>query len=196
MNSSPSPGNRVSLKAIFDAAAKSRAKNLVEKARIRQKDRECKAVKALDLLFDPNDTKDFKDSPPKFTIGKSKLKLKTKASKSKLITKENCLKSDICNNSDNSSNQDDVVLVKISNRYHDPSLVVDLVEDHDAGTSKDNHGDDNKSDASPYKVEKANKLCQICEVEVQIETTYPLLFEIKILERQRSVLQFYMTIIL
>merc|ERR1711934_1307470 len=112
---------------------------MVEKARMIQKDRESKA--SLDFL---NDTSDFKDSPPaKFTMVKSKLKLKKNASKSN--TKENrakcetatsTSKSSVSSSCESSLSQDDVVVLKVS----DPVAVVDLIDEkkESAGSSREN----------------------------------------------------------
>jgi len=131
------------LKAMFDTATMTRAKKMVEKARMIQKDRESKA--SLDFL---NDTSDFKDSPPaKFTMVKSKLKLKKNASKSN--TKENrakcetatsTSKSSVSSSCESSLSQDDVVVLKVSNKFTDPVAVVDLIDEkkESAGSSREN----------------------------------------------------------
>ena len=77
-----------SIKAVFQADAKTRMKNLVERAKSLRRNRDARAARAaLEDLYDPNDTKDFQDSPKVLPV-KSKLRLKRNTSSS-VTSKQN-----------------------------------------------------------------------------------------------------------
>jgi len=88
MSSHGSPQSKATLKSVFNSEAKSRMKNLVEKAKHLQSHRDTanplKSAKMLVDEPDPNDTNDFQDGPPKHFTAKSKLKLKKSASTARL----------------------------------------------------------------------------------------------------------------
>lgn len=88
MSSHGSPQSKATLKSVFNSEAKSRMKNLVEKAKYLQSHRDsANSLKSVKMFMDepdPNDTNDFQDGPPKHFTAKSKLKLKKSASTARL----------------------------------------------------------------------------------------------------------------